>query len=89
VLARCIRNDRLADALHQQAFCALTASPGARAYHGQLRPQPGHHAALRQLSSRLVGILYGCSRMAPSTTKTPPGHTTAKISKLPLDTQSP
>jgi hypothetical protein len=34
--------------------------PGARAYHGQLRPQPGHHAALRQLSSRLVGILCGC-----------------------------
>lgn len=32
VLARYARNDRLADALDQQAFCALTASPGARAY---------------------------------------------------------
>jgi transposase len=61
VLARYIRNDRLADALHQQAFCALTASPGARAYYEQLRSRgTGHHAALRQLANRLVGILHGC-----------------------------
>jgi hypothetical protein len=31
VLARYARNRRLADALHQQAFSALHASPGARA----------------------------------------------------------
>jgi hypothetical protein len=61
VLARFVRNHRLADALHQQAFCALTASPGARAYYDQLRARgTGHHAALRQLSNRLVGILHGC-----------------------------
>jgi transposase len=61
VLARYARNTRLADALHQQAFCALTASPGARAYYDQLRARgQGHHAALRQLSNRLVGILHGC-----------------------------
>jgi hypothetical protein len=61
VLARYIHNDRLADALHQQAFCALTASPGARAYYDQLRGRgQGHHAALRQLANRLVGILHGC-----------------------------
>ena len=61
VLARHVRNRRLADALHQQAFCALTASPGARAYYDQLRARgTGHHAALRQLSNRLVGILHGC-----------------------------
>ncbi len=61
VLARYIHNNRLADALHQQAFCALTASPGARAYYDQLRARGmGHHAALRQLSNRLVGILHGC-----------------------------
>jgi transposase len=61
VLARFIHNDRLVDALHQQAFCALTASPGARAYYDQLRRRgQGHHAALRQLSNRLVGILHGC-----------------------------
>jgi transposase len=61
VLARFVRNQRLADALHQQAFCALNASPGARAYYDQLRARgAGHHAALRQLSNRLVGILHGC-----------------------------
>ena len=61
VLARHVRNRRLADALHQQAFCALTASPGARAYYDSLRTRgTGHHAALRQLSNRLVGILHGC-----------------------------
>ncbi|MFP5073237.1 IS110 family transposase [Pseudonocardia nantongensis] len=60
-LARWVRNRRLADALHRQAFCALTASPGARAYYDQLRARgSGHHAALRQLSNRLVGILHGC-----------------------------
>jgi transposase len=61
VLARYARNDRLADALHQQAFCALRASPGARAYYDTLRERgTGHHAALRQLANRLVGILHGC-----------------------------
>ena len=61
VLARYIHNNRLVDALHQQAFCALTASPGARAYYDELRSRGmGHHAALRQLSNRLVGILHGC-----------------------------
>jgi hypothetical protein len=61
VLARYARNRRLGDATHQWAFCALTASPGARAYYDQLRGRgTNHHAALRQLSNRLVGILHGC-----------------------------
>lgn len=61
VLARYACNDRLGDALHQQAFCALTASPGARDYYDELRGRgTGHHAALRQLGNRLVGILHGC-----------------------------
>jgi len=61
VLARYACNDRLADAVHQQAFCALTASPGARAYYDAIRTRgTGHHAALRQLANRLVGILHGC-----------------------------
>lgn len=61
VFARFVHNDRLVDALHQQAFCALRASPGARAYYDELRARKiGHHAALRQLSNRLVGILHGC-----------------------------
>src|SRR3954471_16711293 len=61
VLARHVLNRRLADALHQQASCALRASPGARAYYDRLRARgAGHHAALRQLANRLVGILHGC-----------------------------
>jgi transposase len=61
VSARFVRNRRLGDPLHQQAFCALRASPGARAYYDTQRARgSGHHAALRQLSNRLVGILHGC-----------------------------
>ena len=63
VLARYATNARLGAALHQQAFCALTASPGARNYYDALRARNiGHHAALRQLANRLVGILHGCLR---------------------------
>src|SRR3954464_15736343 len=61
VLARYARNKHLADAAHQWAFCALTASPGARAYYDAIRARGvSHHAALRQLGNRLVGILHGC-----------------------------
>ncbi len=61
VLARYVHNDRLIDALGAQAFAALNASPGARAYYDQLRARGvGHQAALRQLANRLVGILHGC-----------------------------
>jgi len=47
----------------QWAFCALSRSPGARAFYdtrriaGDLR-----HQALRALGNRLVGILHGCLR---------------------------
>jgi transposase len=61
VLARYVHNDRLVDALNRQAFAALRASPGARRYYNRLRTRGvGHHAALRQLGNRLVGILHGC-----------------------------
>jgi hypothetical protein len=63
VLARYARNKRLGDALHQQAFAALTASPGARAYYDSHRARGAtHNQALRALSNRLVGILDGCLR---------------------------
>ena len=63
VLARYARNRRLADALYQWAFSALTRSPGARAlYDGQRARGATHHAALRALANRLVGILHGCLR---------------------------
>ena len=65
VTARLARNDRLADALNAQAFSALQASPGARAYYDQQRAAGhGHNDALRRLANRLanrlVGILHGC-----------------------------
>jgi hypothetical protein len=61
VLARHLRNRRLADAIHLWAFASLTASPGARAYHDARRAaSDGHHQALRALGNRLVGILHGC-----------------------------
>ena len=61
VMARHVHNDRLIDALGQQAFSALRTSPGARAYYDRQRARGvGHRAALRQLGNRLVGILHGC-----------------------------
>src|SRR6195952_4181409 len=67
VMARYATNNRLGDALHQQAFAALNASPGARAYYDALRARKiGHHAALRQLANRLPGHL---PRRPPTPTK--------------------
>jgi hypothetical protein len=61
VLARYARNKRLADATDQWAFCAITASPGARTFYDQHRAAGDtHHRALRALANRLVGILHGC-----------------------------
>jgi transposase len=61
VLARYARNRRLADALQQWALGSMRGSPGARAYYQSLRDRRmSHHAALRQLANRLVGILHGC-----------------------------
>lgn len=63
VLARYARNRRLGDALYGQAFAALNASPGARAYYSARRARGAtHHQALRALGNRLVGILHGCLR---------------------------
>jgi transposase len=61
VLARYVHNDRLIDALLAQAFTAISASPGARAYYDHQRARgSGHNPALRQLANRLVGIQHGC-----------------------------
>jgi hypothetical protein len=63
VLARHTRNKRLADALYQQAFSAISNSPGARAFYDAHRARNNtHHQALRALGNRLVGILDGCLR---------------------------
>jgi Transposase/Transposase IS116/IS110/IS902 family len=61
VLARYARNQRLADAIYLWAFAALSASPGARSFYDTRRASSDtHHAALRALGNRLVGILHGC-----------------------------
>jgi transposase len=61
VLARYARNHRLADAIYMWAFAALSTSPGARALYDSRRAAGDtHHAALRALGNRLVGILHGC-----------------------------
>ena len=61
VAARYVHHDRLVDALNAQAFAALTASPGARAFYDQQRAAGHeHNDALRRLANRLVGILHGC-----------------------------
>ncbi len=61
VLARHVRNRRLADAIYLWSFASLSASPGARAYYDARRAGgDGHHQALRALGNRLVGILHGC-----------------------------
>ena len=61
VLARYARNQRLADAIYLWAFAALSASPGARVFYDTHRAAGDtHHAALRALGNRLVGILHGC-----------------------------
>lgn len=61
VLARHVRNRRLYDAIDHWAFCAITASPGCRAFYDHRRARGDlHHQALRALGNRLVGILHGC-----------------------------
>ena len=61
VVARLARNKRLFDACYQWALCALTRSPGARAYYDAHDPGP-HTAkvARRKLANKLVGILHAC-----------------------------
>ena len=61
VLARHIRNKRLADACYLWAFTALTKSPGARAYYDTRRAAGDtHSAALRRLGNKLLGQLHHC-----------------------------
>jgi transposase len=73
VAARFVHNGRLIDALRAQAFAALNASPGARAFYDELRARGvDHNDALRRLANRLVGILHGCLK-----TRTPYDEATA------------
>lgn len=61
VHARFIHNNRLINALIQQASAATLHDPHVKTYYDQLRTRGlSHHAALRQTANRLVGILHGC-----------------------------
>ena len=61
VIARLARNTRLFDAAYQWAFCALTASSGARAYYDARVTGPHtSKVARRKLANKLVGVLHGC-----------------------------
>ena len=63
MLARFKRNHHLADLCYWWAFCALTHSPGVRAFYDARRVGGNtHDQALRAVGNRLVGILDGCLR---------------------------
>jgi transposase len=61
VHARFIHNNRLINAIDLWANAATLHDPNVRTYYNELRHRGlGHHAALRQVGNRLVGILHGC-----------------------------
>ncbi|KAK1182140.1 IS110 family transposase [Streptomyces sp. NBS 14/10] len=61
VLARHVKNQRLAAVGYLWAFAALTASPGARAHYDRRRAGEEHHtAAQRNLFNRMLGCLHHC-----------------------------
>ena len=61
VLARRVKNQRLAAVGYLWAFAALTASPGARTHYDRRKHAGDHHAAAqRNLFNRLLGMLHHC-----------------------------
>ncbi len=67
VHARYIHNDHLVSAMHDQAFSAISASPGARAYYDELKAREIDHTdALRRVANRMAGILHGCLKTGTS-----------------------
>ena len=91
VLARHARNRRLADALYQQAFAALTGSPGARAYYDRHRaaaPPTTKPSAPSPTGSSASST--AASATTPSTTNTSRGQDNKNTSRLLLlDTNDP
>jgi Transposase/Transposase IS116/IS110/IS902 family len=92
VAARFVRNDRLIDALMIQAFAALRASPGARAFDDAQRAKGlEHNDALRRLAGRPVGILHRCLKTRTCYDEaTAWGHRETSLNLTsPLDIQTP
>jgi transposase len=79
VLARHVRNKRLADAIYLWAFSAITVSPGARAFYDHHRAAgDNHNQALRALGNHLAGFLHGClARHTPYNEQTAWAHRTS------------
>jgi transposase len=79
IMARRIKNQRLAAAGYVWAFAALTASPGARAHYDRRRKAGDRHtAAQRNLFNRLLGCLHHCLATRTDyseTTAFPPSET--------------
>lgn len=61
VMARRVKNNRLAAAGYVWAFSALTGSPGARAHYDRRKAAGDRHtAAQRNLFNRLLSCLHHC-----------------------------
>jgi hypothetical protein len=74
VLARFVRNRRLADPLVWWAFCSLTCSPGARACYDRHRARGAtHQQALRTLATDGSPSCTAACATEPATTSPPPG----------------
>ena len=74
VHARWVRNRHLANALHAQAFAAITASPGARACYDELRARDiGHKTPCAASPAASPVSCTAALRPAPDTTRPPPG----------------
>ncbi|TJY63656.1 IS110 family transposase, partial [Arthrobacter sp. CAU 1506] len=67
VLARRVKNNRLAAAGYVWAFSALTSSAGARSHYDRRKTSGDRHmAAQRNLFNRLLGCLYHCLQTGSS-----------------------
>ncbi|MGV9949392.1 transposase [Rhodococcus aetherivorans] len=89
VSARHVHNDRLLDALHMQAACAILHDKQVRLYYDQLRARDvGHNAALRQVGNRFVGILHGCLKTHTPYDPSVGWHTVRSLPSL-LDVKGP
>ena len=79
VMTRKVKNQRLAAAGYVWAFCALTASPGARAHYDRRRQANDRHTAAQcNLFNRMIGMLYHClqTRQCYDEQKAFPSHQT-------------
>lgn len=73
VLARYVRNRRLADAIFLWAFSSLNSSPGSRAYYDARRAAgDGHHQAMRALGTvSLASSMAALFTMLPTMSNSP------------------